>query len=391
MTPPYGGHAGYEAGGGSDSHAVSSVHSRNILQSYKQEDVVAALMTQLREKHSELVKTQEEQQSLKQQHFLTDQTNKEMKRKLDQCAKALLEKDKRIDVLERSLLHEREEASAILDLKLGALHKSYDKCKCTLDERNRELDALRPRAEELASKVEEYEQSTSLEGVKALEQKLVSTTGRLETCSDRMDELEKQNKSKDWVIKSLKDELVSVRSSERQLQCEVASLKKSVNVYESEFNGTSVDVQMLIAKLKDSENRTKDLQGQIRRLTNKKLNELVLRSSPTPHKMKDNSQAKLIRQTTGNSSRASAAKIPGAPADHASVSNEEFTYNSSLEQTDSIDSDPFSPKNEEQDDVISDFKLFCCAQAASSEEDYQNKPLSPLSTSTIFTSRSTLA
>lgn len=40
---------------------------------------------------------------------------------------------------------------------------------------------------------------------------------------------------------------------------------------------------MLLAKLKDYEVRVKDLQGQVRRLTNKKLNELVVRAgTPVP-------------------------------------------------------------------------------------------------------------
>lgn len=408
MTP-YGGHVGYEAGGGNDSHAVSSsVHSNssNILQRFKHEDVVAALLTQLREKQSELVKSQRnhqlqlrEKQSelvkiqhkhqlLEQQHFVTGQVNKEMKRKMDQCAEALIDKDERIDVLEQSVLHEREEGKAILNLKLGALQKSYDSCKCTLDKRNQELDALRPRAEELASKVEEYEQSTSLEKAKALEQKLASTTGRLETCTERMEELEKQNKSKDWVIKSLKDEVEANRTSERQLQCEVETLKTSVTAYEAEFKGTSVDVPLLIAKLADSEIRTKDLQSQIRRLTNKKLTELVLRSSPNPDKMKGSSRDDTTSTNRDraisrrrNSSGAPVGKTPGTPValtEHESVSNEEFSCNSSLDDIESIDSDPFSPNNEAEEEIMSDFN-FCCTKAAESEED---KQLSPPSTST---------
>jgi hypothetical protein len=43
-----------------------------------------------------------------------------------------------------------------------------------------------------------------------------------------------------------------------------------------------IDVPMLLAKLRDYGARTKDLEGQVRRLTNVKLNELVLRSTLGP-------------------------------------------------------------------------------------------------------------
>ena len=137
--------------------------------------------------------------------------------------------------------------STITSPKLGELQQSYDDCKCTLDERDQELDALRPMAEELVCKIEEYEQSTRLEEVKTLEQKLHYTTGRLESCSNMVDSLESENKSKDRTIKSLKDDIKSNQSKEMQLQSEVRRLKMSVTAYETEFDGMSVDVPMLLA------------------------------------------------------------------------------------------------------------------------------------------------
>jgi chromosome segregation ATPase len=131
----------------------------------------------------------------------------------------------------------------------------------TLHERDAELSQLRPLMEQINSKLREYE----------TKEKVSDNT---------IQQLEQKVKTKEWVIKNLKEEFNAQRSRESSLIAKTTKLNESIQAYETTFHGKDVDVPMLLIKLKEYVERTQDLEGQVRRLTNKKLNELVLMSRP---------------------------------------------------------------------------------------------------------------
>jgi len=131
----------------------------------------------------------------------------------------------------------------------------------TLRERDAELSQLRPLMEQLNSKLREYE-------------------AKEKVSDNTIQQLEQKVKTKEWVIKNLKEEFNAQRSRESSLVAQMTKLNASIEAYETTFHGKDVDVPMLLIKLKEYVERTHDLEGQVRRLTNTKLNELVLMSRP---------------------------------------------------------------------------------------------------------------
>ncbi len=130
-----------------------------------------------------------------------------------------------------------------------------------IEERDAELSHLKPMVEQLNSKIEEYEakEKISCNTIQQLKQKI---------------------KAKEWVIKNLKEENNAQRSRESGMLSQIGKLNESIEAYETNFHGKDVDVPMLLLKLKEYVDRTQDLECQVRRLTNRKLNELVLLSRP---------------------------------------------------------------------------------------------------------------
>lgn len=122
--------------------------------------------------------------------------------------------------------------------------------------------------EQLKSKMNEY----------ATKEKISDST---------IQQLEQTIKAKEWVIKNLKKENNVQRSRESCLLAQMAKLNQSIEAYESKFHGKDVDVPMLLIQLKEYVERTQDLECQVRRLTNQKLNELVLLSRPRLRQVQD--------------------------------------------------------------------------------------------------------
>jgi hypothetical protein len=124
-----------------------------------------------------------------------------------------------------------------------------------LHERDAEISQLRTASEQLNSKINQQ----------SAQKEIYRTT------------------TKGWVIRNLKDENNAQRSRESSLLARVAMLNERLEAYETKFHGKDVDVPMLLIKLKEYVDRSQDLECQVRRLTNRKLNELVLLSRPRHH------------------------------------------------------------------------------------------------------------
>ena len=263
------------------------------LHNFRQEDVVSALMTQLREKDAQISILTNQRVLLVQQKQIAEQTAQQCKYKIGQHNKVVAEKDTKIAILQQKLA---QNGSVIAEANINHLTETNADYKRRMQERDNELAHLRPLLNEMKSKIEEYSNKDSIQYSKQLEDKLTKLEEELVAAKDQnsqanntIDQLENKVKSKEWMIKTLQETNDDQRSLETRLKAQIIQLNEQVETYETKFNGKGVDVPMLLAKLKDYEVRTKDLQGQIRRLTNKKLNELVLtsRSSPVPNNQKD--------------------------------------------------------------------------------------------------------
>lgn len=262
---------------------ISAAHTNNILNNYHQDEVVHALMTQLREKDAQISTLSNQRVLLVQEKQTAGQTVRQYQSKVDSQNKMLAERDTKIAVLQNKL---QGSGLAIAEANLDHLTEKNAEYKCVLQERDDELTHLRPLLNQLQAKIEEYAEKESLSHSQQLENELIKVRSELEVAIEltniantTIEEQEKKIKSKEWMIKSLQEAAADQRSRENKLQVHADKLDETVHEYNTKFEGKGVDVPMLLAKLKDYEVRTKDLQGQIRRLTNKKLNELVIHSS----------------------------------------------------------------------------------------------------------------
>ncbi|KAL3815568.1 hypothetical protein ACHAXA_000300 [Cyclostephanos tholiformis] len=276
---------------------------------YRQEDLVRAMITQLREKDLELTRHSKHCQVLLEKQKISDQTHLLLHGKIDSYQEEMSKMEAKITVLEEESLKHRLENIA-----------ESAKCKRVIQERDRviqerddELSQLRPIVEELKMRIHKYEDDENSRKPSKLELEVTKVNEDLSIARNEIlkshntiDQLEKKIRSKEWVIKTLKEENDEQRSRETQLLAQINKMNESIDTYETEFIGKGVDVPMLIAKLKDHEARTKELEGQVSRLTNKKLNELVLRSALGPlqeTKGKPNTSKSLISRYKPNSPR----------------------------------------------------------------------------------------
>ena len=114
--------------------------------------------------------------------------------------------------------------------------------------------------------------------VEQLNSKIKEHEANEKISNNTIQQLEQKIKAKEWVIKNLKEENMAQRSRESTMLAQMEKLSESIDAYETKFHGKNVDVPMLLIKLKEYVDRTQDLECQVRRLTNRKLNELVLLS-----------------------------------------------------------------------------------------------------------------
>jgi len=255
--------------------SIGSVpNSNNTLNAFRQGDVVQAMMTQLREKESELTRLSEHRQALLKQYTISEQAKLQLQNKISSHNEVMAKKDAKIAML--------EEGSS------KHLAETNSRYKRVVQERDDELSRLKSIVEDFKAKIDEYEHSRQPskleEEVTKVKCDLAIASGEILTSYDTIEQLEKKVKSKEWMIKTLKEENDQHRSRETELLSQINKLREGIQTYETKFTGRGVDVPMLLAKLRDYGARTKDLEGQVRRLTNNKLNELVVRSTLGPRR-----------------------------------------------------------------------------------------------------------
>jgi len=409
--------------------SISNAHCSNILQNFRQEDVVYALMTQLRERESELTRLNEQLQVVIRQQQITEQSNKQLKSKIDVHNGAAAKNDIKIALLEQNLAQEKKSGgSAIADANLKHLTETNSELQRVLQERDDELSKLKPLMKNMQTRVDEYESKEIMQYTERIEAELAQVEGELAivrnenlTSNSNIEQLEKKVKGKEWMIKSLQEENDDQRSRENHLLAHIKQLDEKIDTYEKRFNGKGVDVPMLLAKLKDYKVRTEDLEGQVTRLTNKKLNELVLRSSRISH------QAKDTKNTTEQRSKpkqdegellSNTGKTQSEEADYVSDVSERYSYLDSEQDdeeevsflgshgSDDMENDPSSSKLEQEEDVLGDFLSdvkvgiqtlemgsLCCMQrpshvTMSSPPNHYRGPRSPESYNKSFVSGS---
>ncbi|KAL7549602.1 hypothetical protein ACHAWF_012874 [Thalassiosira exigua] len=388
---------------------VDSAHC-DRLRNFRQDDIVHALMAQLRERESELALLSEQCQVTLQQQQVIEQTNEQLKGEIDLYSKLVDEKDINIAVLQQKLANEQKSNEFdMAEAKLKHLVESNFECNRILQERNDELSRLKPLMNELKTKVDEYESSNrilqerndelsqlkpimkelktkvdeyeSKDGayVEDLEEALAKAKEEHDATTSAIENLDKKIRGKEWMVKALQEENKDQRSKENHLLVHIEKLNEKLDTYETKFKGRGVDVPMLLAKLKDYDVRTKDLQGQVRRLTNKKLNELVLRSSPNPKQDQADDEKPPVTATSHKQ-----PEIVDDDADNGSCATDAYSLvdNSLLEEeddeevtfasqgTDDLDA------HDDFDDFLSEVKVgieslkvggLCCATRTSLE------------------------
>ena len=153
--------------------SISNAHCNNILQNFRQEDVVYALMTQLREKESELTIHAEQRQVSARQQQITEQSNIQLKSKIDLHNKVVAQKDTKIALLEQKLAQEKKgNGSAIHEANLKHLTDTNAECKRIMQERDDELSQLRPIMKQMKSRIGEYESMDNIHHTEQLEEEL---------------------------------------------------------------------------------------------------------------------------------------------------------------------------------------------------------------------------
>lgn len=254
-------------------------------------------------------------------------------------------------------------------------------CERLLREREDELSQIRPVMKALKVKVEGYETQDRERLLEQLREELASAKEELasaeqanQTSATTIEDLEKRVKGKQWMVKSLQEDSVVQRSRENHLLAHIATLNERIDTYEKKFKGKGVDVPLLIAKLKDYEARVKHLQGKVRMLTNRKLNEIVTQAGD-PLVDKDNDKDEVRQDAAESMSKASSGSFSVGHSDEEEDGTFASLASLSHHEPQAAQGKGFFG------DIITDFKVgieslkvdLCCAQS-------RNHPMaSPLS------------
>jgi DNA repair exonuclease SbcCD ATPase subunit len=241
-----------------------------ILSSYRQQDVVYALMTHLKEREGELKRITEQRNLTLKQKLASDTANQQLQGALAIQRNLLDAKEKTIKSLEYRLEKEgeysRSSSSAsgdkvkqltdeILSLNQDAVatKEAYTK---VITDKDETISKLQSMVEELNAKITKADKKKGSRFYKKLEEEVETLETKLES---KLEDLEKQVKRKDWMIGSLKEENESQRHREDNLRVHIRGLQQTIDTYETRFMGKGIDVPMVLAKLEDSEARSKEL------------------------------------------------------------------------------------------------------------------------------------
>ena len=368
-------------GNSPSTESISTAQCDYILKNYRQEDVIHALMTHLREREAELTKLTEQRSVALKQHLAAEQTIRKLKSAVATQRTSLEAKEERIANLERSLA-QKDNGSEATDAMVKQLNDrvksltekrnaSNAENKRLLQERDAEISNLHSKIKNLRHQAKENAKKVSLQQSERLESKCQKLQSQLDAAAEKnsdltaqIDQLEKKIKGKEWMIKSLQEENEDQRSRESHLLVHIRALKETIESYETQFVGKGVDVPMLLAKLKDSEERNTELGKKVQHLETEitKLGELATRVSPSQRfapvrdgecnedggSMAVPGASRQREQEGGSNCNASVASSASFFANSFEQDEEEeATLNTNLSDMD----DPFSKSNHD-DDVL---------------------------------------
>jgi chromosome segregation ATPase len=246
-----------------------------ILANYRQQDVVYALMTHLKEREGELKRITEQrnlslklkmaaetanqqlQGALSIQRNLLDAkeiTIKSLEDKLEKC-EAVKGGESRIKELTAEVTSLKEEREKVKD----AYHKVLTDRDDTINELKAQIEELNEKVTKAADAKKSSRQSKDEDQIQELESKLQTSEQALTSLQTEFEEMEEVVKRKDWMITSMKQENEDQRHREDNLHTHIATLQQSIDTYESRFMGKGIDVPIVLAKLSDSEARSKEL------------------------------------------------------------------------------------------------------------------------------------
>jgi hypothetical protein len=246
-----------------------------ILSNYRQEDVVYALMTHLKEREGELKRITEQrnlsvklkvaaetanqqlQGALSIQRNLLDAkeiTIKSLEDRLEKCL-ALTGGEDRIKELAAEVTSLNEEREKVKD----AYHKVLTDKDDTIADLKAQLDTMNEKLEKAGKKRSKSAASSTESQLQDLETQLQETTLESSNLKTLTEEMSKIIKRKDWMISSMKQENEDQRHREDNLHTHIALMQETIDTYESKFVGKGVDVPIVLAKLADAECRSKEL------------------------------------------------------------------------------------------------------------------------------------
>ena len=246
-----------------------------ILSTYRQEDVVYALMTHLKEREGELKRITEQRNLSLKLKMAADTTNQQLQGALTIQKNLLNAKEITIKSLEDKLeqcqaLKGGEEKIKELTHEVASLNEEREKVKDAyhkvLTDKDDTITELKNQVQELSDKLAMSEKKKSSrhsrpfeEQVDELESKLDETVNENSKLKSELEELDKAIKRKTWMIDSMKQENEDQRHREDNLHTHIKGMQQIIDTYESKFIGKGVDVPMVLAKLADAETRSKEL------------------------------------------------------------------------------------------------------------------------------------
>ncbi|KAL7516918.1 hypothetical protein ACHAWX_001885 [Stephanocyclus meneghinianus] len=260
--------------------SVSMAQCNKILANYRQEDVVYALMTHLKEREGELKRITEQRNLTLKQKLAADMANQQLQGALTIQRNLLDAKEKTIKSLEHKLEKESEAARSMshasedevkqlteevlsLNHEIGTIKQAY---KEALADKDTAICELQSEIEDLTAQFAKVEKKKSSRYSRDLEEQVEELEAKLEEAEKEnsefqtlVEDLEKQVKRKDWIISSLKQENEDQRHREDNLLVHIRGLQQTIDTYETRFMGKGIDVPIVLAKLQDAETRNKEL------------------------------------------------------------------------------------------------------------------------------------
>ena len=246
-----------------------------ILSTFRQEDVVYALMTHLKEREGDLKRITEQRNLSLKLKMASDTTNQQLQGALSIQKNLLQAKESTIKSLENKLeeseaLKGGEEKIKELTHEIASLNEEREKVKDAyhkvLTDKEDTITDLKDQVQELSDKLAKCEKKKSSrhskpyeEQINELESKLEESENENSQLKSELEEMDKAIKRKAWMIDSMKQENEDQRHREDNLHTHIKGMQQIIGTYESKFIGKGVDVPMVLAKLVDAETRSKDL------------------------------------------------------------------------------------------------------------------------------------